>query len=166
MIDALQERFPDLKVFNIAKLFSPISFSPDLVLLQRNARLWLQTFIEHFCFHGGNFFDERSLRSQLRVFLDTLHVSCAGLKMHHAWLVYSSNLDYVGRYPNIIKLWQVVIIERGFSTQNHIKSTLRSSLVLETLEAQMRVAMAKIPIENIDFEQVWVKWCDMRGRRL
>jgi len=63
------------------------------------------------------------------------------------------------------KLWQAAIIilasttscERGFSTQNHIKFTLRSSLVLETLEAQMRVAMAKIPIENIDFEQVWVK---------
>lgn len=174
VIDALRERFPDLKVFNAAKLFSPISFSPDLVLLQRNARLWLQTFIEHFCFHGGNFFDERGLRSELRGFLDTLHVSCVGLKMHHAWLVYSSNLDYVGRYPNMTKLWQAVIIipastascERGFSTQNHIKSTLRSSLVLETLEAQMRVAMAKIPIENIDFEQVWVKWCDMRGRRL
>jgi hypothetical protein len=34
------------------------------------------------------------------------------------------------------------------------------------LEAQMRVAMAKIPIEAIDFEQVWVKWCAMKGRRL
>ena len=94
--------------------------------------------------------------------------------MHQTLMVYSSNLDYFGKYPHMTKLWQVVIViptstascERGFSTQNHIKSTLRCSLVLETLEAQMRVAMAKIPIEAIDFEQVWVKWCAMKGRRL
>ena len=61
------------------------------------------------------------------------------------------------------KLWQIDLVipastasyERGFSTQNHIKSTLYCSLVLETLEAQMRVAMAKVPIEAIDFEQVF-----------
>jgi hypothetical protein len=70
------------------------------------------------------------------------------------------------------KLWQAVLVipasttscERGFSTQNYIKSTLRCSLVLETLEAQMRVAMAKIPIKAIDFEQVWVKWCAIYER--
>ena len=50
--------------------------------------------------------------------------------------------------------------ERGLeSTQNHIKSTLWCSLVLETLEAQMRIAMAKICIKAIEFEQVWIKKC-------
>ena len=89
-------------------------------------------------------------------------------------MVYSSNLDYVGRYLHMSKLWQIVLVipvntascERGFSTQNHIKSTLRCSLVLETLEIQMRVAMAKVPIEAIDFEQVWIKWCAMKSRHL
>ena len=89
-------------------------------------------------------------------------------------MVYSSNLDYVGRYPHMTKLWQAFLVilastascERGFSTQNHIKSTLYCSLVLETLEVQMRVATAKVPIEAIDFEQVWIKWCVMKGRRL
>jgi hypothetical protein len=86
----------------------------------------------------------------------------------------SSYVVGISRYPHMTKLWQAVLVipasttscERGFSTQNHIKTTLRCSLVLETLEAQMRVAMAKIPIEAIDFEQVWVKWCAMKGRRL
>ena len=89
-------------------------------------------------------------------------------------MVYSSNLDYVERYPHMTKLWQIVLVilastiscERGFSTQNHIKSTLHCSLVLETLEAQVRVAMAKILIEAIDFEQVWIKWCAMKSHRL
>ena len=75
-------------------------------------------------------------------------------------MVYSSNVDYVERYPHMTKLWQAILVicasicERGFSTQNHIKSTLWCSLVLETLEAHMRVAMAKIPMEAIEFEQV------------
>ena len=74
-------------------------------------------------------------------------------------------------FLHMAKLWQAVLViptsttscERGFSTQNHIKFTLWYSLVLDTLEAQMRVAMIKIPIETIDFEQVWIKWCAMRG---
>ena len=118
--------------------------------------------MEHFSTNGGNFLNERGLKSELRGFLDTLQISCGGLKMHQAWMVYSSNLDCVERYPHMTKLWQTVLViparttfcKRGFSTQNHIKSTLRCSLVLETLEAQMRVAMAKVSIEAIDFEQV------------
>ena len=174
VMESLQQRFQDLKVFNAAKLFSPISFSPDLAVLHRNDSLWLQIFIEHFCTNGGNFLDERGLKSELQGFLDTLQISCGGLKMHQAWMVYSSNLDYVGRYLYMTKLWQTVLVipastascERGFLTQNHIKSTLRCSLVLETLEAQMRVAMAKVPIEAINFEQVWIKWCAMKSHRL
>ena len=77
--------------------------------------------------------DERGLKLELRGFLDTLQISCGGLKMHQAWMVYSSNLDYVGRYPHMTMMWQTVLVipastascERGFSTQNHIKSTLR-----------------------------------------
>ena len=80
--------------------------------------------------------------------------------MHQVWMVFSSNVDYVERYLHITKLWQSILVilasttfcERGLSTQNHIKSTLQCSLVLEILEAQMRVAMAKISIEAIDFE--------------
>lgn len=69
-------------------------------------------------------------------------------------MVYSSNLDYIERYPHMTKLWQSIFViptsttfcEKGYSTQNHIKFTLRYSLVSETLEAKMRVAIAKIPI--------------------
>jgi len=144
-----------LKLFNAAKLFSPFYFLTDLTFFHRNVCLWLQSFIDHLCTNEGNFFDECGLKSELRGFLDTLHILCGGLKMYQALMVYSSNLDYVGRYPHMIKLWQAILVnpastvscERGFSTQNHIKSTLRCSLVLETLEAQMRVTMAKIPIE-------------------
>ena len=89
-------------------------------------------------------------------------------------MVYSYNVDYVGRYAHMTKLWQAILViptstascERGFFTQNHIKSTLWCNLVLETLEAQMRIAVAKILVEAIDFEQVWIKRCATKGCRL
>ena len=59
------------------------------------------------------------------------------------------------------ELWQVscnlastTSCERRVSTQNHIKSSLWCSLVLETFEAQMIVAMVEISREAIDFEQL------------
>ena len=65
LIESLQQRFPDLKLFNAAKLFSPVCFSTDLTLLHRNARIWLQSFIDHFCTNGENLFDERGLKLEL-----------------------------------------------------------------------------------------------------
>ena len=84
VMESLQERFPDLKVFNAAKLFSSISFPPNLAVLHRNDSLWLQIFVKHFYTNGGYFLDERGLKSELRGFLDTLQISCGGLKMHQA----------------------------------------------------------------------------------
>ena len=65
VMESLQQRFSDLKVFNVAKLFSPISFSPDLAVLHRNGSLWFQIFIEHFCTNAGNFLDDHGLKSEL-----------------------------------------------------------------------------------------------------
>ena len=91
--------------------------------------------------------------------------------MHQVRTCYSFNVEYVERYFHMICLWQAVFrilacttfSKRRFPTQNHIKSTSWCSLVLETLEAQMRVAVVKSPINAIDFEQEWIKWCAMRG---
>ena len=72
--------------------------------------VYLQSFIEHFCTNGGNFFDERGLKYELHGFLDRLQISCNGLKMHQAWMVYSSNVNYVERYSHITKLWQAILV--------------------------------------------------------
>ena len=55
--------------------------------------------------------------------------------------------------------------ERGFSTQNHIKSSGRCALNISTLEALMRIAMAKIPIQSLDFEDIWERWMSVKDRR-
>ena len=70
------------------------------------------------------------------------------------------------------QLWQVVLTllastatcERGFSNQNHIKSSGRCALNISTLEA-LRTAMAKIPMESLDFEDIWERWMSVKDRR-
>ena len=44
--------------------------------------------------------------------------------------------------------------KRGFLTQNHIKSFGRCALNINTIEVLMRIAMAKILIESLDFEDI------------
>jgi hypothetical protein len=44
--------------------------------------------------------------------------------------------------------------ERGFSTQNHIKSFGRCAMNISTLESLMKIALAKIPMESLDFEDI------------
>ena len=71
------------------------------------------------------------------------------------------------------QLWQVVLTlptsttscERRFSTQNHIKPFRKCALNISTSEALMRIAMAKIPIESLDFEDIWERWMSVKDRR-
>jgi hypothetical protein len=82
--------------------------------------------------------------------------------MHHAWAIFASTEDYLSRFPHMTQLWQVILTlsantascERGFSTQNLIKSFGRCALNITTLDTLMRIAMAKIPLESLDFEDI------------
>jgi len=93
--------------------------------------------------------------------------------MHHAWAIFASTEDYLSRFPHITQLWQVILTlpasttscERGFWTQNLIKSFGRCALNITTLDALMRIAMAKIPMESLDFEDIWERWMSVKDRR-
>jgi hypothetical protein len=71
------------------------------------------------------------------------------------------------------RLWQVVLIlptnttncERGFSTQNHINSLGKCAMNISNLELLMRIALAKIPMECIYFEDIWDTWMCMKNKR-
>ena len=55
--------------------------------------------------------------------------------------------------------------KRGFSTQNHIKSSNRRAMNITTLETLMRIAMAEISMKFLDFEDIWEKWMSVKDRR-
>jgi hypothetical protein len=87
--------------------------------------------------------------------------------MHHAWAIFASTEDYLSR------LWQVILTlptsttscEREYSTKNVIKSYGRCALNITTLDALTRIAMAKIPMESLDFEDIWERWMSVKDRR-
>jgi hypothetical protein len=124
--------FLDMRVFNATKIFSPISYPMELPLLYRNAHLWLQVLLNHFCLGGCRLVNHDGYSSELKSFVDTLQVACAGLKLHHAWAIFASTKDYLSRFPHMTQLWQVILIlpasttscERRFSTQNLKKKFL------------------------------------------
>ena len=60
----------------------------------------------------------------------------------------------------------IAICERGFSKQNLIKNYLHSSLKLVTLNALMRISCANIPIENINWNAIFILWRNMRDHRI
>ena len=159
--------------FNATKIFSPISYPMELPLLYWNAQLWLQILLNHFSIEGSGLVNCDGCISELKSFVDTLQVACAGLKIHHAWSIFASIDDYLSRFPHMTQLWQVVLTlpastatcERGFSTQNHIKSSRRCALNISTLEALMRIAIAKISVEPFDFEDIWERWMSVKNRR-
>jgi hypothetical protein len=55
--------------------------------------------------------------------------------------------------------------KKGFSTQNHIKSSGRCAMNISNLESLMRIALAKIPVESLDFEDIWDTWMNVKDRR-
>jgi hypothetical protein len=146
----------------------------ELPLLYRNAHLWLQVLLNRFCLGGCRLVNHDGCIFELKSFVDTLQVACARLKMHHAWAIFASTEDYLSIFPHITQFWQVILTlpastascERGFSTQNLIKSYGRCALNITTLDSLMRIAMAKIPMESLDFEDIGERWMSVNDRRL
>ena len=58
------------------------------------------------------------------------------------------------------------ICERGFSKQNVVKSTLRSRLRLNTLDALMCVSLCGLGANEINWQVVLQEWRNMRDRRI
>ena len=56
--------------------------------------------------------------------------------------------------------------KRVFLTQNHIKSFGKCALNISILETLMRIAMAKTPMNPLDFENIWERWIRIKDRKL
>jgi hypothetical protein len=93
-----------MRVFNATKIFNPISYPMELPLLYQNAHLWLQILLNQFCLGGCRLVNHDGCISELKSFVNTLQVACAGLKMHHAWAIFTSTEDYLSRFPHITQL--------------------------------------------------------------
>ena len=47
----------------------------------------------------------------------------------------------------------------------YIKSFGRCAMNISTLESLMRITLAKIPMEFLDFEDIWNRWMSVKDKR-
>ena len=85
-------------------------------------------------------------------------------------IIHDNHKDLV---TNILKIAELALIaplqtadcERGFSTQNDIKTNDRNRLSGDRLNKLMRIAMHSENLENFNFEECFQVWCKAKERR-
>ncbi len=106
--------------------------------------------------------------------MKTMREMIPNKSLFEAWEFAGTTPEWSTNWPGLSNLWRRVMVipvstaicERGFSKQNLIKSHLRTSLKLETLDALMRISCANIPVENINWNAVMLVWRNMKDRRI
>jgi hypothetical protein len=156
VVDSLNERFPDLPVFNASKLFSPKYYPSDEEIRITMSEQWLERLIVKF---GLTVVESDASRAELLEFVETLRHECENKSLYEAWQFCGAINEWYTNWPHLMKIWQKILVipssiaicERGFSKQNAIKSHLRTSLKLDTLDALMRVSLCGIELKNVDW---------------
>ncbi|MCO5567029.1 hypothetical protein L7F22_020712 [Adiantum nelumboides] len=175
LIDCINERFPDVLLFNAVKVFSPQHYprnvKKDTSQREEKVNKWLDQLLDRF---GGFLVDKQGCKDEILSFTDTLYYGCEGMNMMDAWRVFSCNFEWQNTYPNMMKLWQILLVvpassvacERGFSKQNIIKTDDRQCLDVKTLEALMRISLLGPDVNDVDWTCVHDIWNDLKARRV
>ncbi|MCO5580716.1 hypothetical protein L7F22_034586 [Adiantum nelumboides] len=173
LIDCLNERFPDVYFLNTKKLFSPQFYPKDTKRSkcseerEKKANDWLNRLLKKV---GGHLVDAQGCRDEVLSFTDTLYYACESMCMKDAWQLFASNANWQHTYPNLLKLWQLILLlpissvscERGFSKQNIIS---RQCLKVETLEMLMRISLVGPKTDAIDWVSVYKLWELKKSRK-
>jgi hypothetical protein len=81
IIDALNERFPDLPIFNAAKLFSPKYYPTDKEDRTRATDVWLERLMEKFVPSEN---DRDACRAEMLEFVETIRHEYPQKAIHEA----------------------------------------------------------------------------------
>ena len=95
-------------------------------------------------------------------------------KRSYAELVQVIGLQYKTQFPNLTNLLSIGLVipvssvpcERGFSTQNRIKTKLRTSLNNRSLNTLHRISEEGPDILDFDFEDALAKWYKAKKRKI
>lgn len=179
-MEAADELFPDVRTFNSAKLFSPRHYPQDRADLATQSHEFLDRLIARYCNEGGDLgvvpaLDADGCRSEVDHFVIALLTACSkNASLHEAWNVFSGEAQYHHTFPNMLKLWQAVLVlpvntaccERGFSKQNQIKAVKRNRLGVQNLAALMRVSLSSLSsCSDLDWEEVFQRCHVAKDRR-
>ena len=160
VVHALNDRFLDLLVFNVAKLLSPRNYPSDDSVQVTNIELWLERILLKFQYTEE---ESNMCKGELLEFTKTLQHECKIKPIFEVWRICGSNLEWHKNWPKLVQLWQKIILipsniaicERGFSKKNAIKSHLRNKLNFKTLDALMRVSLCGLELDAMDWATIF-----------
>ncbi|KAH7434142.1 hypothetical protein KP509_06G002200 [Ceratopteris richardii] len=162
ILESLDRRFEDLSIYNAFKIFSPSSMTHE----------WINRIINRLNINT-HMIDIRKCMNEREDFVGMLCRVAEHKSMHDAWKACIDTDSWWDLYLEMMKVWQIALVilastsacERGFSRQNFIKSTSRSSLGLDTLDALMLLSIDARGIHHIDWEDVFDMWTSAKKRR-
>ncbi|KAH7442475.1 hypothetical protein KP509_03G090600 [Ceratopteris richardii] len=163
VIDCINERFPHMYFFNANKLFSPMYYPSEEDERDRKSIIWLSRLLTRI---GNHVINANRCEKELKAFVDTLYYECEGMNFKDAWRVFSNTSHWQETFPNLLKLWQILLVlpissvpcERGFSKQNIIKIDRRQHLKVGTLDKLMRISMLRPSCDLIDWKRIYDIW--------
>ncbi|KAH7364992.1 hypothetical protein KP509_18G002600 [Ceratopteris richardii] len=137
----------------------PSSYPSNITDRERMTHEWLNRIINRLNI-DTHMIDIRKCMNEREDFVGMLCRVAEHKSMHDAWKAYIDTKSWWDLYPEMMKVWQIALVipastsacERGFSRQNFIKSTSRSSLGLDTLDALMLLSIDARRIHHIDWE--------------
>jgi hypothetical protein len=91
IIDALNERFLDLPIFNAAKLFSPKCYPVDEEDRTRATDVWLERLMEKFVPSENN---RDTCRAEILEFVETTRHECPQKSIYEAWSLCGCTLEW------------------------------------------------------------------------
>ncbi|KAH7281728.1 hypothetical protein KP509_36G060800 [Ceratopteris richardii] len=172
ILESLDRRFEDLSIYNTFKIFSPSSYPSNIADRERMTHEWLNRIINRLNI-DTHMIDICKCMNEREDFVGMLCRVAEHKSMHDAWKACIDTDSWWDLYPEMMKVWQIALVipaststcERGFSRQNFIKSTSRSSLGLDTLDALMLLSIDARGIHHIDWEDVFDMWTSAKKRR-
>lgn len=142
IVDALNDRFLNLHIFNVAKLFSPMHYLINEIEMTSVSNLWFKKFLDIFVTIENEF---DLYQVEMLEFFERMKHACAHKNINKMWAQYNSTLEWWTNWlvleqdmaNFLIILASIVLCEWGFSKQNTLKSALQLHLQLNNLDALM-----------------------------
>ena len=196
IIDKLGDRFVhQLSIFNACKIFSPRDYDNDRDVLTNQIDGWCLRLLDQFSIGEAPIVDREKREGEIDRFTILLKRCFSRKNMIDSWKQCAGRTEWVDSFLIMVRLWQVMLVipastaacERGFSRQNLIKTSHRTSLSLETLDCLMFLSLHAPTLEQdhapfdgddegksidlvdyakIDWDAVYETWKAAKERRM
>ncbi|XP_060589612.1 zinc finger protein 862-like [Ruditapes philippinarum] len=169
LVENLQDRFQDRKVISNMNVLVPA----NIITAESVAKYGVNEFkdlVDHYAPHVTG-----SIDLCLSEYQQFKRLVCGSYRnMSLIEIVCEMQKKYSEMIPNVLTILKCCVVlpmssvqcERGFSTQNRIKSKLRTSIKSETLDNLMRISEDGPDIMKFDFDRALKKWKSEKRRKL